>query len=74
MDSYVVDLLVLMVIFIVSSLGSRWMMGKLGYPLPGRLASREAVILVVMKLLLMSIWALMLLVVAILLGLNPLRF
>ncbi|MDG5767413.1 hypothetical protein QA596_08050 [Balneolales bacterium ANBcel1] len=73
MDHTAVDLLILLLIFVASSLGSRWMMYRMGYGLPARLTGREAAILVAMKILLMTIWAIVLIVLLWLIGVNPLK-
>lgn len=68
-----VDLIVLLLIFLTASLGSRWMMYRMGYGVPASVTSREAIILITMKILLMTIWAIVLLVILWLLGINPLH-
>lgn len=67
------DLIVLLLIFLTASVGSRWMMYRLGYGIPATMKSREAIILITMKILLMSIWALVMLVILWLIGINPLH-
>lgn len=73
MNSVFLDIVILLAIFVTSSVGSGWMMHRLGYGLPGRLKGRDAAILVVMKILLMSVWAIVLIVLLWLMGINPLH-
>ncbi len=73
MDPFVSNLLLLLAIFVISSLGSRWMMHKMGYIIPASLKSREAKIIVAMKIILMAIWAIVLILILWLVGVNPLQ-
>ena len=66
-------LILLLVIFLVSSFGSGWLMHLYGYPVPKSLSSRDDYILLAMKLVLFTILVIVQLVILLLVGLNPLR-
>ena len=68
-----VDIFILLVIFVVSSFGSGYIMHKNGYGVPKKLTSREDYLLILMKLTLFSLLAVLLLVIVMLAGLDPLK-
>lgn len=67
------NVLVLVVIFVSSSLLSGYLMTKAGYPPPKRLVSREDYILLAMKLISFAIITLLSLALFMLLGIDPLK-
>ncbi len=69
----ITDFLLLLLVFLISAFGSRWMMNRLGYGIHGRLASGQTIILIIMKIILMTIWAIVLIVLLWLMGINPLE-
>ncbi|TVQ12630.1 MAG: hypothetical protein EA364_08425 [Balneolaceae bacterium] len=67
------NILILLLVFITASLGSAWLMKRLGYEVPHFPQNREDYLIVLMKLLLFAIIALLMFALLLLSGLNPLQ-
>jgi hypothetical protein len=67
------DLLVLFLIFIASTLLSTYLMKRMGYGLPAGFNTRRDKLLVLMKILMFSMISCILLALFMLMGIDPLR-
>lgn len=65
------NILILLLVFVTSSLGSAYLMKRFGYEVPHFPKTREDYIIVLMKIMLFTIIALLMFAFLLLTGLNP---
>jgi hypothetical protein len=67
------SIIILLAVFLASTLGSAYLMRRFGYPIPPKPVSRDDYLIVFMKMILFAIIALLLFAALLIAGYNPLE-
>lgn len=69
----ILGIIILLAVFLTSTLGSAYLMRRFGYPVPSKPVTREDFLIVLMKMILFAIIALLLFAALLIVGYNPIE-